>query len=607
MNPGTRLPRSLRPLPGESLAGYLLNLAFRLKLSPGEVACRVGLFTHHGYTSLNLQFAIALPPEREETFAAATGLPRESVTALTCATYEGRWFDPVSPDRTAKSHYGSLWVAPSWPHFCPRCLAQPHDKDPDRRLWQLRWTTPWALACVEHGALLAGGCPASNDHAILERDPQEFSLIRAPRHLVTHPTACRLPVPRRPEHPRDRVPLCGRHLDQAAVEAAPADVLTLQRRLDSILGGQDIALTTLGLPVSPIQYLRDLRLMAVLLQIANDTNAFVGLPASFVDATMRHLGERQQFRAGSPTHHRTWAYPPVEPHALATILTTAAALLDREDSTDAITHLVDQALAKERARWTKLRWFARPSDRLAPLLTPERTGIISTPNLRRASGGQRYSVTSDQIPAFLDTATCQREFAEFTIKDQRALRRTIPLGLVRLIEQCTATDAALALGYPPKAARSTTTRTAMDLGRDKARRLQDQIAAYADELNQHQQVNWGHRRRYFTANWLIPDQEWTVLKGLVSQHRITNKQAVLDDRRRAYSVWIWAIVTSGDPAVAPMLEPPAERPHAPGRGALQTLRKLTLPRHLSTPLHIEIVEDIAKAIAARIDATPPPP
>lgn len=598
-----RLPRSLCVLPGESLAGYLLNLAFRLKLAPGEVATRLGLIGHRTYGTLNLQFAIALPPERHDSVAAATGLTPETVKALTHANYEGRWFEPVPHGRTAKAHYGTLWSSPAWLHFCPRCLAQPHDSAPERRLWQLRWTTPWALACVEHGVLLSGNCPAQDEHALLARDPQESSLIRAPRHLVSHPVACRYPVARRIEHARDRVTLCGHRLDNAPVEGAPPETLALQRRLDAILDGLDTPLATLGLPVAPVQYLRDLRLMAVLLQVANDPDAFSSMPATFVEATLRHLHDRQQFRGGAPTHHRTWASPPSDPSVLAAILTTAAALLDREDSIDAINELVDQALSKERARWTKLRWFARPSDRLAPLLTPERTGIISTPNLRRASAGQRYTLTGENIPAFLDPDTCQRLFSDFLVKDLRGLRRTIPLGLVRLVDKCTATEAATTLGYTPEIARGTTSRIAMELGRDKSRRLQDQIAAYADELEKADWVDWGHRRRHFTADWLIPDKEWSALKALVRQHRITNKPSILEERRRAYSVWVWSIVTSGDPVLAPMVEAPAQRPGAPGHGAIQTLRKLTLKRHLSTPLHTQIVDEIAAAISAQIDGT----
>src|ERR1019366_843507 len=42
------LPRSLDPLPGESLAGYLLRLSFRLGVPPGQVAAITGLTTGTG-------------------------------------------------------------------------------------------------------------------------------------------------------------------------------------------------------------------------------------------------------------------------------------------------------------------------------------------------------------------------------------------------------------------------------------------------------------------------------------------------------------------------------------------------------------------------------
>lgn len=338
-----RFPRSLQSLPGESLAGYVLNLAHRLDLPPGEVACRAGLFTHKDYTSLNLQFA-----------------------------------------------------------------AQP---------------------------------------------------------------------------------LCGARLDMAPTSSATNSVLDLQRRLDQVLDGQIPSLTTLGMPVTSVQYLRDLRLVAVLLQVANDRHSFSGLPTSYVDATMEYLHERRDFRNGAPTHHRTWSTPPSDPLVTATLLTTAASLLDGPDTAKGIEHLVDQALANERARWTKVRWLGRPSERLAAHLSPGRGGLIANTNLRRAAAGRSYLITADQIPAYLDVHQYERLLADIPATDERALRRTVPLGLVRLITGRSATDAAHSLGISPKTATTTTERLAMDLGKETSRRLQVRIAELAAELDTQPQAN----------------------------------------------------------------------------------------------------------------------
>lgn len=76
---------------------------------------------------------------------------------------------------------------------------------------------------------------------------------------------------------------------------------------------------------------------------------------------------------------------------------------------------------------------------------------------------------------------------------------------------------------------------------------------------------------------------------------------MLDDRHRAYSVWIWSIVTSGDPLLCPMVEPGPERRDAPGHGAIQTLGILTRRGRPTTDLHHQIVNEIAARIAAEID------
>jgi hypothetical protein len=82
------LPRSLDPLPGESLAGYLLRLSFRLGVPPGQVAAVTGLIPRTG--TIPASRMLVLDEVITLAFARATRLDPGEVTALTLAGLGGR-------------------------------------------------------------------------------------------------------------------------------------------------------------------------------------------------------------------------------------------------------------------------------------------------------------------------------------------------------------------------------------------------------------------------------------------------------------------------------------------------------------------------------------
>jgi hypothetical protein len=90
------LPRSLAPLPDESLPGFLLRLAHRLDLAPLRVAEATGMATSVTTARIPARFLLALDPDTAVRFAAATRLGPAEAHALTLATLRGT-YPPVDP------------------------------------------------------------------------------------------------------------------------------------------------------------------------------------------------------------------------------------------------------------------------------------------------------------------------------------------------------------------------------------------------------------------------------------------------------------------------------------------------------------------------------
>lgn len=620
--PRHRLPRSLQPLPGESLSGYLINLAHRLRLTPGDLAQRLGILSVAVYSTINHQYALALPPAATCTFTTATGLTTQQAHNLTHAPHQALFLDAAnpppngwSPQVLAVEH----WIAPTSTGWCPQCLAEPHhtnaspDRQFERRLWHRDWVSPWLLACSRHQTLLTTVCPNEHQHATPARDAQAQSLIRDPRHLITHPTACRKRLATTTRS--HTVALCGAPLDQSTAPSAAAETLTLQRHLDQLLAGEPTTVHSRGVTVNVAQYLRDLRLMAVLIQVANDPTIFADLPTDHADQAAQYLetGRRRSEKSGHSTghstglHHKTWARPIPNPTVAATVITAAARLVHNPDTDtdEQIMNLVDRAMTNEPARWKKLRWSARPSEAMTPLLTPERKGIISLANLLRVSkdtSGPDLAQSLDHVPAYLDDNTYRRIAAAIGPHDERALRRTIPLGVIRHITHDSVATAANHLGYPTKLGVGASHRLGATLSTSDIETVRQATINYAHHVAaQPNPTNYAHRRRHFTPDWTIPDPYWEELTQQLQTRRITNKPSVLAERRRAYDTWVWAIITSGDVLAAPMLHQPNPGVTHQRLSNTQTLGLLQSNRIKKRAEHQSLIESLANTIATEID------
>ncbi|NEK86954.1 TniQ family protein [Blastococcus saxobsidens] len=590
-----RLPRSLAAHPDESLAGYLLNLCHRLGMTPNELAVRTGLESKTR-NEIDTGYAVTLPDGPQEAFATATGLALDEVTRLTLGRYDGHLFDSTAPARAARTVHGALWVAPPLTRYCPQCLADTPDENPDRTTWAVSWQTPWAVACTRHAVLLPHACPACNT-SVGNSGVRGVTLIPRVSQPVAHPAACRATV-------GSAQTLCGARLDHAEALDAPPPVLALQERLNAILDGRAENLTSLGVPVSADQYLRDLRVLAVLLQLANEPSVLAMLPRTLTDPAVDYLAERHArrlHRSKRDRSDRTWTHPPVDSRVTATLLVTAARLLDEDSPSDQLHGLVASTIRNERLLWARIRSTSEPSVGLGRYFQPGRTGVTTTARLRSAAADRTYRITSDHLPAFLDDATYRRVFPMITPTNERNVRRAVPIAITRLITRCSLEEAADLLGYPHYSAEAAVVRTGRALGNGRRTDwFHDTVADLANALDSHHPVNHGHRRRHFTGDWTIPEEDWHGLQQALLGARLARKDTPWAERRPAYDAWIWSLVTGGDPAVAPMVRTQSDSGRTCTGGVMAVLSTLT---RRCTDEHVSIVAEYAARLTALIDSS----
>jgi TniQ len=109
------LARSLDPLAGESLDGYLLRLAYRLHLSPIKLARWIGC----DGTGLSRRLLFDIDTA---AFAAATQLSPDEAASLTLTPWADH-YPPIARALTRRATKVDSWLFNATPRYCPRCLA----------------------------------------------------------------------------------------------------------------------------------------------------------------------------------------------------------------------------------------------------------------------------------------------------------------------------------------------------------------------------------------------------------------------------------------------------------------------------------------------------
>ncbi len=533
------LTRSLEPLTGESLAGYLLRLSYRLRITPLQLARLTGC-TSGTSTQIGRRLLLDLDIHN---FARTTRLTPAEAAALTLVPWADR-YPPIARSRSGSSPPAALddWLFNNSLRYCPGCLAG--DGSPIQQRyggpWKKIWHLPISFACPEHHMFLKEGCPRPHPP-----DPGIWRLITHTSGSTLHPAQCR-----RPEHPgrlgRHR-PSCGARLDLSTGEErlrpSPSMLKTQQR----LLGLFDLQRHA----EDAVRCFTDVRVATALLY------ASWPLGQDLTDLHMAAIIAEHVHQLGAGTR-RAHDRPPQGIITTAGLLTAATAVLDSPDVQSALARHLQaswpgrpssspfaQVLARHESSCSKaLREAVEPATRAYR----RRTGSHS-PKAPARTGGYR----PEHIPAFLEHGWYQQHLAPLEYRHAaKILRRAGAATLVQWAAGGSLGDAATFLGINPKGGQYAFTRNFyrwLD-GHGQARFTAALKDLAADLDTEPGPLDYQHRR-HALRNWCLSEDTWDEIITLLPPVP-GPVQPTLDDRKRQEaSAFVWARVTQGEPLFAP--------------------------------------------------------
>jgi hypothetical protein len=572
------LPRSLIPLPGESLPGFLLRLSYRLNQTPARIAELTGL-APRGRSGARLPVTLLadIPEPASRTFAFMTRLDAGEVARLGMSAWQER-YPPliVGPGDAASGRFrlnGQLILAPVT-RYCPDCLAgdgsavQQSFGGP----WLKAWHLPVVFACPARQRLLEHLCPECGQPVRGRRPGAQLLLLPATRVAGLHPAQCRTELA--PCRGRHTLPDCCRaRLDQpGGRRTAGPELIAVQDKVLNLLhpGGSALALSA-GQPASPPRYFADLQAVGLLAcstwpeaRHLSPSEQVASAIDEHVASLRRQAADRQQ--ASPATARVMFGSLPADAAASAGLACIADRVL--AGSTGEVREKLRQLLPGGTAKTGRKAWASRIT-RSSP---PRSSGLqeASGPLLRgfsKAGGhprGRRNAVLRPQrwgpehIPAFLPEDWYTRHFTPIDGVNRMFARRTAVLRLVQMVAGGSLGEAAGFLGtataratwqgriYSGAGHVHTAARQQPD-----PHRFENALTGLARELDDPATalVNY-QRRRQATENWCIGDDAWTALTSRLPS--VPGPRPELGDRKRQIaSVYVWVQVTSGEHYFAP--------------------------------------------------------
>ena len=555
------LPRSLDPLPDESLPGYLLRLAHRLGLAPARVMQLTGL-AGDGLQTARRSLMMHLDEARAGAFSRTTRLAATEVTQLCMSSMSGRypWAEPqATADQWGSRALADRWVFTSATRYCPQCLAG--DGSPIQQqhggAWQKAWRLPVVFACPAHRRLLEHLCPSCRQPAMSARPGAPALLIPRAGDAGLHPAQCRAVL--RPQDAGRHARPCGARLDTperpGEDSLAPDDLLAIQDRLLRLLRAEGPATAvSVGEPATPSQYFADIRLVSSLLNGAwPHSRNLITSPGT--------AGDLDQYIAGIsgtvPRRHSLCDTPPLDAHPGAALITAAVRILDSGDLR-ALGDLLAPARGGAGRKSPRGRWLRRYQraghdcsggfrDALDPL-----TGSFQRTD-RRARGPRapapQITFAPEHIPEHLQDDWHDQHFRHVG-GNTRLLRRAAALRLVQISAGGSLAEAAAFLGIDHRYLKASPGSAAFT---DDPADFRLAVHALARQLSTTPGLINYKDRRDALQDWCIDPAAWQDIITRLPPTKGPFQPELSDCKRQFASEAVWARITQGEHLLAPRI------------------------------------------------------
>jgi len=557
------LPRSLVPLPGESLPGFLLRLSFRLGIAPGRLAELTGLAPAGGGRRAPADLLTGIPETIIPAFTFMTRLASSEVPQLGLASWQGRYPLPTAGTGAGSRPLSAQQVFIPATRYCPGCLAGDGSAIQESFGWPwLRaWHLPVVFACPAHQQLLEHLCPECRKPVHGRRPGAYPAILPAMRTAGLHPAQCRTElVPAR----RYRPPVCcGTRLDQAGPRRpAGPRLVALQVKILDLLAPAAGGTISAGMPATPAGYFADLQALGLLACWTWPSARHLSPSEDTASAIDEHVASLRRHEESSGPRARTrFGRLPADAAASAGLAYIADVILC--GSPDDIRELLMEFLPSSTRKASRTYWGLRVLRSETPCSEGMQTAY--GPLLRtftKEDGqpqGRRNAVLRperwgpENIPAFLEQAWFEDHLACLECGSTvKAARRIAAATLVQRTAGGSIGDAARYLGFNPGGGQYAPTK---DLARWLAAlepgRFTQALREMALRLDQASSlVNYQHRR-HLLRDWALTTQEWNDITSRLPPVP-GPVQPVLDDRKQQEaSAFIWARVTQGEPRFAP--------------------------------------------------------